>query len=80
MSKNNNYLLKNCIVLWHFINQPLFNHTTFLNPFKFWRIYQMREKLEKSWNYDTIQLLERCCNGDTITLLERCLEIENEAN
>jgi len=52
----------------------------FLNPFKFWWIYKMREKLDKSWNYDTIKLLERCCNSDTITLLERCLKIENEAN
>jgi hypothetical protein len=80
MPENQNYFLNNCVILWSFINQPLFNQTTLLNPFKFWQIYQIRTKLEKSWNYDTIKLLEKCCNSDLITLLERCLKIENEAN
>lgn len=80
MPKNKSSFLNNCVILLRFINQPLFQETTLLNPFKFWQIYQIREKLEKSWNYDTIKLLEQCCNKDIITLLERCLEIENEAN
>ncbi|MBE9008330.1 hypothetical protein IQ259_25555 [Fortiea sp. LEGE XX443] len=67
MSKNHNYLLKNCAVLWHFIIQPIFHQATLLNPFKFWHVYQLRERLEKSWDYDAI------------TLLERCLQIKNEA-
>ncbi|MBE9206626.1 hypothetical protein IQ244_08870 [Nostoc sp. LEGE 06077] len=78
MSNNIHYVLKKCIVLWHFLNQPLLSHKTFLNPFKFWQIYHLREKLEQSWNYDTIKLLERCCNYDTIIFLDRCLEIDNE--
>jgi hypothetical protein len=68
MPKNNNYFLNNCVVLLRFINQPLFNQTTLLNPVKFWRIYQIRARLEESWDCDTIMLLERC------------LEIESEAN
>jgi len=80
MAKNNNYFLNNCVILWRFVNQPLFHPTTLLNPLKFWQIYKMQEKLEKSWDYDTIKFLERCCNSDVITLLERCLQIENEAN
>lgn len=67
MSKQKNHLLKNFIILWHFINQPVFHQMTMLNPCKFWRVYQMRDMLEESWDYDAI------------ILLERCLQMENEA-
>ncbi|MBD2490809.1 hypothetical protein [Aulosira sp. FACHB-615] len=80
MAKNHNFFLKNFIILWHFLNQPLFRCKTLFNPFKFWQLYHIHEDLERLWNYDTIQFLDKCCNFDTINLLERCLAIENEAN
>jgi hypothetical protein len=45
--------------LWRYLNQPLFEKTTILNPFQF-------------WHYHKIQILEHCWKQNSVSLLERC--------
>ncbi|MBD2347008.1 hypothetical protein [Anabaena subtropica] len=52
--------MKQFLVLWQFFNQPLFAPTTVFNPVKFLHNYQIRQRLERCWMYDSVQLLERC--------------------
>lgn len=55
-----NKLMKQFMLLWQFLNQPLFTPTTFLNPAKFFHNYQIRQSLERCWMNDSVQLLKRC--------------------
>ncbi|BAT53859.1 hypothetical protein NOS3756_28220 [Nostoc sp. NIES-3756] len=56
--------MKQFLLLCRFLNQPLWASTTVLNPIKFFHNYQIRQKLEKCWTYDSVALLERCWHLD----------------
>jgi hypothetical protein len=45
--------------LWKYLNQPLFDRTTVINPLCFWHNYKI-QLLDSCWELDTIELLEKC--------------------
>jgi hypothetical protein len=53
--------------LWRYLNQPLFQEATVLNPFQFWYHHRI-QFLERCWEQNTVSFLERCwdqnCKSD----------------
>ncbi|BAZ04859.1 hypothetical protein [Calothrix sp. NIES-3974] len=62
-SRNSPYHLK--FPVWKYLNQPLFNPDTIINPRKFWRNYQ-RQYLQACWEIDPRLFLETCWQLDCL--------------
>lgn len=59
-SQNSRYLK---FPIWKYLNQPLFNPETIINPRKFWQNYQL-QYLQACWKIDSRLFLEACWQID----------------